>query len=145
LNDQLLTDLEEEYNLGKPIAGNFFEMGYDGEESNERLCYLSKCLGSPFPSLIPGINDMPECQPAPPAEPQSVWESEGVVPDKLPEIPPTNMKLKFDSGFKLSVPGTEARTGEVSLIYSFFLMYWQSGYLYLDLSLTDAESSYFHI
>ena len=102
-----MANIENAFNLGKPIAGNFFQIGYDGQSTNDQLCHVSKCLGSPFPSLITGVNDMPECMP------ESVWHGAGLVPSKLSEIPPTNLKVKFDSGLKITNPGQEMPTGQV--------------------------------
>ena len=107
--DALLADL----NLGEPIAANFIRATYSGPSTDAQLCKFTKCLGgNPFPALIPGVNDGPECGVVPP----TVWHAAGVVPDKLADIPPVNMKLKFDSGFTVRSPGVEANTREVNTI-----------------------------
>ena len=57
-------DLSAKYALGLPIAGNFFQNPYSGYYTYQVLCRFTKCQGQgPFPYLIPGGNDMPECQP----------------------------------------------------------------------------------
>ena len=102
--------LVSDLNLGDPIAANFIRATYSGPSTDAQLCLFTKCLGgNPFPALIPGVNDGPECGVIPP----TVWHAEGVVPDRLAEVPPLNMKLKFDSGFNVKSPGLPARTGEV--------------------------------
>ena len=59
---QTLDSVVTLYNLGTPVAGTFMKVGY-GTDSNQMLCLTSKCLGSPFPFSITGVNDAPECQP----------------------------------------------------------------------------------
>lgn len=49
-------------NLGSPVAGNFFNSRYSGKVTDEILCIYGMCTGNPFPALLPGVNDGPECQ-----------------------------------------------------------------------------------
>jgi len=54
--------LQADYDLEGPVAGNFYRNGYSKGYTEEMLCYYSKCLGTgPFPFPLPGINDGPEC------------------------------------------------------------------------------------
>jgi len=55
-------DVAEKYNL-ELVAGNFFQKPYSGLYGDQIMCRLSKCQGAPFPFLLPGVNDNPECQP----------------------------------------------------------------------------------
>jgi len=54
--------LQADYQLEGPIAGNFYRNGYSEGYTEDMLCYYTKCLGiGPFPLPLPGINDLPEC------------------------------------------------------------------------------------
>ena len=107
-------------NLGDPIAANFIRATYSGPSTDAQLCKFTKCLGgNPFPALIPGVTDGPECGVIPP----TVWHAAGVVPAKLAEVPPVNMKLKFNNGFTVRSPGSEANTGEVNQSVLFLIFH----------------------
>lgn len=72
---------EAKYNLGNPVAANFFRVRFS-DIVDQFACVFSKCVGNtyfafasklesdkffslgvPFPRLEPGINDLPQCQP----------------------------------------------------------------------------------
>ena len=64
-------DLIAKYNL-ELVAGNFIQVPFSknygtggrGEKNTEyQLCRVTKCSKAPFPQLLPGVNDLPECQP----------------------------------------------------------------------------------
>ena len=42
-----------------------------------------------------------------------VWEEFGIVPDKIPEVPPALLRLKFPSGVEVSDPNITFTTGLV--------------------------------
>jgi hypothetical protein len=44
------------------VAGNFYRNYYNGPETEELFCFISKCSGVPWPYPIPGVTDDPECQ-----------------------------------------------------------------------------------
>ena len=54
--------IASKYNL-ELVAGNFFLATYSGKATDELLCYFTKCTREPFPASIPGVNDLPSCQP----------------------------------------------------------------------------------
>jgi len=54
-------DLQAKYNLEGPVAGNFYRCGFSLEYFTQTACYLTQCMGAPFPIPLPGINDKPEC------------------------------------------------------------------------------------
>jgi len=54
-------ELQAEYNLEGPVAGNFYRVGYSPGYTESSLCYYRKCLGYPYPLLLAGVNDKPEC------------------------------------------------------------------------------------
>jgi len=54
-------ELQAEYDLEGPVAGTFYRTNYSQGWTEYYLCYFRKCLGFPFPSVIPGVNDGPEC------------------------------------------------------------------------------------
>jgi len=53
--------LQLENDLEGPIAGNFYRVGYSQGWSEYHVCRNRKCLGMPFPAVVPGVNDRPEC------------------------------------------------------------------------------------
>ena len=55
-------DMAEKYYL-ELVAGNFLQMPYSGYATHELICRVTKCTKSVFPFPIPGVNDLPECQP----------------------------------------------------------------------------------
>ena len=56
------TDLVDKYNL-ELVAGNFLHVPYSGYATHQIDCRFSKCTKSAWPFPIPGVNDLPECQP----------------------------------------------------------------------------------
>jgi len=57
--------------LGVPVAGNFLRALYRPDPVYQLLCFFSRCSGRPFPALLEGVNDGPECisdNPAPEGE-----------------------------------------------------------------------------
>ena len=58
------TALAAKYNL-QLEAATFFLTSYSGKASDQLLCYFSKCQRAPFPVPLPGVNDLPSCQPSP--------------------------------------------------------------------------------
>ncbi len=46
-----------------PTAGNFFVVRYSFDTTDRFICIVSRCTGRPFPTLIRGVNDRPECEP----------------------------------------------------------------------------------
>ena len=58
------TALAAKYNL-QLEAGTFFLTSYSGKATDQLLCYFSKCQRAPFPVPLPGVNDLPSCQPSP--------------------------------------------------------------------------------
>ena len=57
------TALAAKYNL-QLEAGTFFLTSYSGKATDQLLCYFSKCQRAPFPVPLPGVNDLPSCQPS---------------------------------------------------------------------------------
>ena len=60
--------IASQYRLGNPVAGNFIYTKCSAEGTNWILCRFSRCKANPrgdgpFPTLLPGVNDMPECTP----------------------------------------------------------------------------------
>ena len=55
-------NIASKYNL-ELVAGNFFLAVYSGRASDELSCYFTKCTREPFPASIPGVTDLPSCQP----------------------------------------------------------------------------------
>ena len=55
------TDLAEKYNL-ELVAGNYYQNPWSGFWTEQMLCNLTRCIGSPTPFPMPGVNDRPECQ-----------------------------------------------------------------------------------
>jgi len=60
--------LAAKYNLGSPIAGNVMYTKYSPEGTDYLFCKFTRCganpLGDgPFPLPLPGVNDLPQCQP----------------------------------------------------------------------------------
>jgi len=53
--------LQATYNLEGPIAGNFYRVKYSQGWTEYYICYLSKCIGAPYPLPIPGVNDNTDC------------------------------------------------------------------------------------
>ena len=47
-------ELAKKYNL-QLVAGNFFNVPYSYQATEEMLCRFTKCTKEPFPFLIPGI------------------------------------------------------------------------------------------
>ena len=56
-------DIAAKYSL-ELVAGTFFLVTYSGKATDELLCYFSKCNREPFPAAIPGVTDLPSCQPS---------------------------------------------------------------------------------
>jgi len=56
-------DLASKYNL-ELVAGTFFLATYSGKATDKLLCYFTKCNREPFPASIPGVTDLPSCQPS---------------------------------------------------------------------------------
>ncbi len=54
--DTLMTEKKLEI-----VAGNVLKVPYSGKATDDQVCYFSKCIGSPLPATIPGVNDMAEC------------------------------------------------------------------------------------
>ena len=57
------TVLAAKYNL-QLVAGTFFLATYSGKPTDQLLCYFSRCQRAPFPAPLPGVNDLPSCQPS---------------------------------------------------------------------------------
>ena len=57
------TALASKYDL-ELVAGTFFLAVYSGKTTDELLCYFTKCNREPFPAPIPGVTDLPSCQPS---------------------------------------------------------------------------------
>ena len=55
--------LASKYNL-QLVAGTFFLATYSGKPTDQLLCYFSRCQRAPFPAPLPGVNDLPSCQPS---------------------------------------------------------------------------------
>ena len=55
-------DLAKKYEL-ELVAGNLLQMPYSGYSTHDMICRITKCTRSVFPFPIPGVNDLPECQP----------------------------------------------------------------------------------
>ena len=60
--------IASQYGLGNPVAGNFIYTTCSEEGTNWILCKFSRCGANPrgdgpFPTLLPGVNDLPECTP----------------------------------------------------------------------------------
>jgi len=60
--------IASQYGLGSPVAGNFIYTKCSEEGTNWILCKFSRCGANPrgdgpFPTLLPGVNDLPECTP----------------------------------------------------------------------------------
>ena len=62
--------LQAKYSLVGPVAGSVVMVPYSGKSTNEILCHYSKCLGSPWPAALPGVNDGAACQ-------KNVWVVSG--------------------------------------------------------------------
>jgi len=60
---QDISALVDKYGLGQAVGGAVFWTKYS-EATDDMNCYMSKCIGSPFPFPIAGLTDQPECQPA---------------------------------------------------------------------------------
>merc|ERR1712098_210838 len=60
---QDISALVDKYGLGQAVGGAVFWTKYS-EATDEMNCYMSKCIGFPFPFPIQGLTDQPECQPA---------------------------------------------------------------------------------
>ena len=56
--------LASKYNL-QLVAGTFIRVPYSGAATDQLLCYFSRCQRAPFPAPLPGVNDLPSCQPSP--------------------------------------------------------------------------------
>ncbi len=72
---QLLDDILVLNGLTELVAGNFHRNRYSGAVTKRFICMASRCAGIPFPLPLPGVNDLPECQP-------------GGAPEKPPPPPP---------------------------------------------------------
>jgi len=46
------------------VAGNFHRNKFSGSTTKRFICLASACAGVPFPALLEGVNDAPECQSA---------------------------------------------------------------------------------
>jgi len=55
------TDLAKKYNL-ELVAGNYYQNPWSGFWTEQMLCNATRCIGSPIPFPMPGVNDRPECQ-----------------------------------------------------------------------------------
>ena len=55
--------LASKYNL-QLVAGTFIRVPYSGAATDQLLCYFSRCQRAPFPAPLPGVNDLPSCQPS---------------------------------------------------------------------------------
>ena len=55
--------LAAKYNL-QLVAGTFIRVPYSGAATDQLLCYFSRCQRAPFPAPLPGVNDLPSCQPS---------------------------------------------------------------------------------
>ena len=55
--------LAAKYNL-QLVAGTFSKVPYSGAATDQLLCYFSRCQRAPFPAPLPGVNDLPSCQPS---------------------------------------------------------------------------------
>jgi len=60
--------IASQYGLGSPVAANFIYTKCSAEGTDWILCKFSRCNANPrgdgpFPTLLPGVNDMPECTP----------------------------------------------------------------------------------
>jgi len=53
--------LQAAYDLEGPVAGNFYRVKYSKGWTEYYICYLSKCIGSPYPLPIAGVNDSDVC------------------------------------------------------------------------------------
>ena len=56
------TALAAKYNL-ELVAGTFFRVPYSGQATEQLVCYYYRCTRGLFPPAIPGVTDLPECQP----------------------------------------------------------------------------------
>ena len=58
--------IASKYGLENPVAGNFLYTKCSAEGTNWILCRFLRCKANPvgdgpFPTLLPGVNDLPEC------------------------------------------------------------------------------------
>ena len=56
------TNLAAKFGL-ELVAGNFIQVPYSGIYTKQMLCRFTKCTRTAFPFPIPGVNDLPDCQP----------------------------------------------------------------------------------
>jgi len=52
----------QEYGLGDLVAGNFHRNKFSGDVTKRLICLSTVCSGVPFPAVMQGVNDLPECQ-----------------------------------------------------------------------------------
>ena len=72
--------LASKYNL-QLVAGTFFLATYSGKPTDQLLCYFSRCQRAPFPAPLPGVNDLPSCQPSTEVGIRSRGELESRAPE----------------------------------------------------------------